>query len=153
MKLTSKIIVVCCCIALLAACKKSKNNSPTGDKLRAGKWKVSGSTSTFNYMGKDTTIETYSHWRACEQDDLLMFEESDKGTSDENSNKCPEDEQTRHFTWELLENDTKVEIKISGTTFVSDIVEVNDTQLKLRSVENDSPLGQMTQIDSYTNIR
>ena len=82
-----------------------------------------------------------------------MFEANDKGTSDENTNKCPEDEQTRSFTWELKDNDKKLEIRISGTTFVEDIVELTDTQLKLQSSSTDPVVGQKIQVDTYTNIR
>src|SRR6476660_1025031 len=105
MKLTTTIVALCCYLFFLTACKKSKSDSPTKQKLMNGIWKISAQTVTFKYNGKDTTIDDYSQWRSCEQDDLVMFDTDGKGTTNENREKCSEDNQIGRFNWELLDND------------------------------------------------
>jgi hypothetical protein len=151
--LISKIVVVFCCMALFPGCKKSESDSPTMQKLKAGKWKVSASTRTWKNMGVDTTIDYYSQWRACEQDDLLLFYDNGNGSHDENTNKCPEDNQSDPLKWDLQDNDTKLHIVIGGKSSVSDILELSDTLLKLRYVENDAKLGSVTYVETETNIK
>src|ERR1044071_319696 len=92
MKLNAAV-VICCGLALFAACKKTDNDSPTANKLKAGRWQITGSAITVKYNGKDTTIDDYSQWRACEQDDYVEFGDEGKGTANENTNKCAEDNQ------------------------------------------------------------
>jgi hypothetical protein len=148
------IIVVCCCAALFVACKKGEDESVTAQKLKRGKWKISACTATWKNGGADTTIDYYSTWRTCEQDDLIQFYDNGDGATDENTNKCPEDNQSDPFKWDLQDNDTKLHTVIGGTnSTLADILELSDTQLKLRYVKTDAKLGSVTYVETNTNIK
>ena len=149
---STKIIVVCCCAALLA-CKKNESDSPASQKLKAGKWKISASTATWNNGGSDTTKDNYSQWRPCEQDDLLLFYGNGDGAHDENTNKCPEDNQSDPFKWELQDNDTKLHMVIGGLEILYDVLGVSDSLLVLRAVVNDAKLGPVTYVETNRNIK
>lgn len=145
---------------LFAGCKKDKNNSVTGNKLKAGRWQISASVIT-NYAGKDTTIDYYSKWEACEQDDYMEFNDMGKGTSNENSNKCPEDAQVLDFEWELQDNDSKLKITLpngskfnstGSNTAISDIAEITSAQLRLKHTEVINNIS-VTIIETYKNTR
>lgn len=153
MKFVPVISILCCGMVLLSACKKDEQNSPTAQKLQAGKWQISASTLTFGYMGKDTTVDFYSSWRPCEQDDMRVFDKNGKGYSDENTNKCPEDNQVDKFTWELLDKDTKLKSVLSDKrTIIEDILEISDTALKLKSQDSVSS-GPAIRIEKYRNVK
>lgn len=146
---------------LFAGCKKDKNNSVTGNKLKAGRWQISAASLTTGYNGKDTTIDYYSGWLACEQDDYIEFGDKGMGTSNENSNKCPEDAQVTDFEWELQDNDSKLKITLTGgakirstgsSTAVSDIVEIASTHLKLKHTEVKNGQSAVI-IETYKNTR
>jgi hypothetical protein len=151
--LISYIIVVCYSAALLVACKKNESDSPTAQKLKAEKWKISACSQTWKKNGMDTTIDYYSTWRACEQDDLIMFFDNGNGVSDENTNKCQEDNQTDPFKWDLQENDTRLHIVIGGNETLEEILNLSDTLFKVRYTKNNAQLGSATYVDSYTNIK
>lgn len=154
-------VYILICLGFVLGCKKDKNNSPTAEKLKAGLWQISASTITLNYNGKDTSMDYYSGWRACEQDDLTKFDDDGKGTTNENTDKCPEDEQVGHFNWELTDNNTKLKITLDGSavfasnnaqTMISDIVEVSGSRLILKVSDMiDSIPATFT--ETYKNVR
>lgn len=155
------ILPAVCLTMLFAGCTKDKNNSVTANKLKAGRWQISASVLITAYNGKDTAIDYYSGWLACEQDDYMEFGDKGKGTSNENSNKCPEDAQVTDFEWELQENDTKLIITLTGgaklrstgnSTAASEILELESTHLKLKYTEVKN--GQTAVIiETYKNTR
>ena len=152
-------ILFTCCVLIITACKKDKTQSPTAQKLQNGIWQISAST-IIKYKGVDTTIDYYSSWRPCEQDDITIFKEDGKGSNEEYSNKCPEDDQTSEFSWELQNNDAQLKISLNNGKFLStgsnsivfDILEVTDYQLRLQA---DAIIGNepATTIETYTNIK
>lgn len=159
MKLVNVIISVVCSTAVFMACKKSDNSSPVAKKLQAGKWQISASTVTINYKGKDTTMDLYSGWRPCEQDDLIYFESGGKGGQNENTNKCPEDNQSGQFSWELQNNDTRLKITITGVfqstnsnTITSEILEITDTHLKLKYMDTVNSTPGII-IETHKNVK
>jgi hypothetical protein len=162
MKLPYIVLISCFCLGLFG-CKKSKdkdNNSAKAQLLKAGKWQITASIATLNYGGKDTTIDHYSTWRSCEQDDLIEFSSNGKGVKDENSDKCAEDNQSDNFTWELISDDTQLKFTLDNNkvfsngsrTMVSDLMEITNTQLKLKTTDNiDSKPAVI--IETYKNIK
>ena len=154
MKLT--YATLCCLLIFATACNKRKNDSPTGRMLMSGKWQIIASTYTTTYMGRDTVIDFYSNWRACEQDDFMVLKAKGKGTSNENTNKCAEDDQESEFTWELQNNDTRLQLTLAkgkfvangGNTITSDILEISDNTLKLQSLDSNG--SRPPTIETYT---
>lgn len=160
MKLTHTIVVMFCILTLFAACNKSDDASPTEKKLMAGVWQITASTYTVKYNGKDTTVNSYAKWRPCEQDDLLIFQLHGEGRMNENADRCPEDEQTGEFTWELLDNDRRLKITLQegymleindATTATYDIAELTDTRLVMRSLDSTATVPAST--ETFRNIR
>ena len=90
-------------ILLITACTKTedKKEEPMSARkqlLVNGKWQIAGSTVTVKYNGKDTTLDMYSGWRACEQDDYSIFNTDGTGVANDGPDKCPEDNQENKFT-------------------------------------------------------
>lgn len=146
--------------AFLNACNKSNNNSPVKQKLLAGLWKISASSLTYTYNGRDTTTDDYSRWPPCEQDDLLMFSADGTGMGNENTEKCREDRQVTSFKWELSDNETQLKLTTgdgtvisSGThTSIAEILEITDAHLKVKGIDS-STSWHAVYIETYTNIR
>lgn len=157
MKLTGMFIAVCCAMVLFAACEKKKEDDNTNklsaraQLLVAGKWQPSASTATITYMGKDSTMDLYSQWDECDKDDFVVFTDDGKGTIDENTNKCSDDQQVEHFSWVLLNNDTKLALIDSNPDTFD--VEISSTQIKLKMVTPNSSGTPVTYNDTYKNIK
>ncbi len=139
-----------CGLVFITACKKDKNNSPTGRILMAGRWQISESE-IVRYMDKDTSINYYSYWRSCEQDDLLLFEADGKGSHNENTDKCPEDNQSDAFTWELQDNDTKLKVVLGGNVLEFEILEITDNRFRLKS-DGTVDTNPATIIETHINV-
>lgn len=163
MKPINILAVVCFAAIVFAACSKKESSQPTStaQKLMAGIWQISASTTTYSYMGNDTVVDHYSRWRPCEQDDFTVFGDNSEGTNSENTNKCDEDEQLTYFKWQLLDNDTRIKITLkeghrfrsnNSQTMTSDLVEVTDTQLKMRITKNTDSTTAVT-IETFKNIK
>jgi hypothetical protein len=106
------------------------------------------------YNGKDSTFDYYALWRACEQDDYIEFTEDGRGTQNENTNKCTEDNEVDNFVWELRDNDTKLHVAIGGNlqAKVFELMEVTDTQIKWKIT--DSISGQpATIVETRRNVK
>lgn len=158
MKRQPILIILCFGMSFYMACKKDGNISPTAQKIQKGIWKISGSE-IIKYMGRDTSLDFYSKWRACEQDDVIVFEKDGSATTNENANKCEEDNQINHLKWELTNNDTRLKIKMgnggnfsNGVNMVEyEIVAITDKEMKLKS---DGTINTVpaTTIETYKNI-
>jgi hypothetical protein len=152
MKLTTFTIIMCGLLTLSSACKKDENDSPVGKMMQAGKWQISASE-IIKYMDRDTSIDYYTYWRPCEQDDILEFHPDGKATSNENTDKCPEDNQENQFKWYLQNNDTRLMLSAgSGHVIQYDIVEVTDSRLRLQASDSAFSVA-VTAIETYTNVR
>ncbi|MCE9539558.1 MAG: lipocalin family protein [Bacteroidetes bacterium] len=154
MKLTNTLVAVCCGLVLFASCKKNENEdtrSATTKMLENGKWQLSASTATVNYMGKDSTIDLYSETDECDKDDFIVFAGDGKATIDEAANKCPDDEQTETAPWVLLSNDTKLAITDSNPDTMD--IEITNTQMKLKQIKQNSSGSPVTYLDTYKNIK
>lgn len=148
------LIAILCCALAFAACKKEKNenNSPTGQTLKAGVWQISAFAIT-RFADRDTFIETYSHWDTCEQDDYLVFYNNGTGELNENDNICPEDNISETFEWNLLENDSKLNlIYADGRPRLFTLQQVSDTLVKMQA--DDVVAGKpAVVVATYTNIK
>lgn len=169
MKLTAMFVAaICCSFALFTACKKSdnqdnssnnnnntNNNTPAlsarAQLLTAGKWQVSASTATLNYMGKDTTADIYPDMDECEKDDFIQFAADGTATKDENTNVCAGKSQVQHATWVLLNNDNKLAI-IDSNPDTFDL-EITSTQMILTQIAPNSSGTPVTWVDTYKNIK
>lgn len=163
----SGIVATTCCLALLAACKKSENStdnnnnnnnnnnnsnlSAKGQMLVAGKWQLTASTATMNYMGKDTTADLYNEMDECGKDDFVLFASDGTCTIDENANKCPGDNQVESADWTLLVNDTKLALADSNPDTFE--VEISSMQFTLKITKPNSSGAPVTWIDTYKNIK
>lgn len=155
MKLTGVFIAVCCVMVLFVACNKKKdetnNTSAAAKMLVAGKWVPLASTATINYMGKDSTMDLYKQWDECDKDDFILFTDDGKGTIDESTNKCSDDQPVEHFSWVLLNNDTRLALIDSNPDTFD--VEISSTQIKLKLVKPNSSGTPVTYNDTYKNIK
>jgi len=154
MKLTNRLKVISC-LLLFAACKKDSNEnealSPRGQMLVAGIWQQSGGTATVNYMGKDTTIDTYSQMDECDKDDFVIFAADCKVSIDENTNKCPDDQQIETSNWTLQDNDTKILLADDNPDTYD--LEISDTEMKLKITKPNSSGAPVLYVDIYKNIK
>ncbi len=154
MKLTIWLTVISC-LVLFAACKKESNESamlsPVGQMLVAGIWQQSGSIATVNYMGRDTTIDTYSQMDECDKDDFIIFSADGKVSIDENTNKCPDDQQIETVNWTLQDNDTKILLADDNPDTYD--LEISDTEMKLKITKPNSSGAPVLYVDIYKNIK
>lgn len=167
MKLAPITIALCCVFLLLTACKKTDdssnsnnntNNNPTpstpttADLLIGAKWQESAGTATTNYMGKDTSIDIYSQLDDCDKDDFITFYSDGNCTVDENTNKCPGDDQLVTIKWALLENDTKLAL-VDDNPDTLDILNLTASELKLKGISKGSAGNDIIIVRTYSNIK
>ncbi|HTM65522.1 MAG TPA: lipocalin family protein [Flavipsychrobacter sp.] len=156
MRTKDVLAALCCSLLVLAACNKKEDNnnnmSATAQTLVAGKWQLSTSTATVNYMGQDTTADIYSQMDDCDKDDFVLFAANGTGTVDENANKCADDQPVESFTWLLLNNDTKIFIADSNPDTL-DVTELTNTQLVLKQIKLNTSGAPVTFINTYKNIQ
>jgi hypothetical protein len=153
MELPYITLLLCCCTCLFA-CKKGKQENIAKTKLlKAGKWQVIACSASFNYRGTDTTMDAYKEWNSCEQDDYLEFSDKYKGTHNENTDKCPEDNQVEDFKWEVQNSGTELSMSAYENEIkIFEILEITGSQMKLRL--KDSYYGEpATYIHTYKNIK
>lgn len=155
MKISIALASTCLSLIFLMGCSKSSSSgssSPTQDKLVAGKWQITAETATVNYMGKDTTIDKYATEDTCEKDDFILFVSDGTGSIDENTNKCSWDQQVEHFTWALLNSDTRLAL-VDSNPDTADIMEISSTQMKLRIISENTSGNPITDIITLKNIK
>jgi hypothetical protein len=154
MKLTGVFVTVCAVFVFFAACKKKEpenNLSAKAQLLVAGKWQMSASTATINYMGKDSTMDLYTQEDECDKDDFILFADNGKVTIDEAANKCPDDQQIETANWVLLNSDSRLAIVDSNPDTFD--VEIASTQFKLKLTLPNSSGTPVTYIETYKNIK
>ena len=144
-------------ILFVSACtkpedKKEEPLSPKKQLLVNGKWQIAGSTIIVKFNGKDTTLDMYSGWRACEQDDFSIFYADGTGVANDGPDKCPEDNQENKFTWELLDNETKLKVSIGSQAQTADIIEITASQMKVKGPDTINSLPGYY-IETYKNIQ
>ncbi len=118
--------------------------------LLAGKWVITASTATTNYMGKDTILDFYIAMDICEKDDVMTFAGNGTATMDEGANKCSWDNQIETATWVLLDNNTKIAIADSNPDTMG--LDISNTQLKLTLTKPNSSGTPVTYVSTYKNI-
>ena len=157
MKLTTLLVFLCGATALFSACKKDgdnddKNKTQAQQNLEAGKWQVSASVLTTTYMGRDTTIDNFSDIENCEKDDIIQFMYNGNGVVNEGANICAGNSQTGTFTWALLDNDTRL-ASVDNNPDTFDVVELNNTQMKLKLTKPNSSGVPVSNTRTYKNIQ
>lgn len=158
MRPTRIITFLYCCLLLSVGCKKAEDKkedetaklSAMGKLLVAGKWQMTTSTATATYMGKDTTVDLYSQMPECDKDDFILFAANGTTTIDENTNKCPDDNQVEHATWALLNNDTKMALVDSNPDTFD--VEISSAEWKIKAMGTNSSGDPITFRYTYKNI-
>jgi hypothetical protein len=88
----------------LSACTKTQNTLETTDILRGGKWKLSGYTAKFQFLGADTVVDIYKYLPECKKDDFLQFNANYKGIQNTGEKKCTSESTELPFDWELRNN-------------------------------------------------
>ncbi len=115
-------IVLLAVVALsVAACKKedSKTSTDNAAKLR-GNWKLSASkrTSFFYITQRDTTENWFPEIPDCYKDDVLKLNEGFNGEVFYGAKSCtPAEQQTALITWQVMQNDTVLEINNARQLF------------------------------------
>ncbi|MEZ5018419.1 MAG: lipocalin family protein [Flavipsychrobacter sp.] len=159
MKPTYILSTTLCLVVILASCTKKQeddktNNTTSSAKqqlLEAGKWQLSAKTATINYMGKDTTADLYPDVDNCEKDDFVEFFSNKTVIRNENIIKCNGNPQSSTFTWQLLDNESKIAIYDSNPDTLN--LEVSQTQLKLSQTKPNSSGIPVTFKETYKNIK
>lgn len=165
MKPACMLLAVCSSFILFAACKKTdepntnnNNNNGNNNNLSAkaqllvnGKWQIFASTAFVNYMGKDTTADLYAEMDECDKDDFILFSADGKATIDENTNKCPGDQQIETATWVLLANDTRLALIDSNPDTFD--VNITNTLFTITHKGLNTSGDTITYTDSYKNIK
>jgi hypothetical protein len=165
MKLIHTLVAICCFTILLAACKKEENNNNSNNNnnnnpapstkaqlLIDGKWQMSASTATVNYMGKDTTVDYYAtEVEDCEKDNFILFAANGTCTQDENTNKCSGKPQLTAANWALLDNDSRIALVDSNPDTFD--VEITSTEWKLKWTGKNSSGTPIYNVETYKNIK
>ena len=156
MKLTLVITAICCSLILFTACKKKKEdngiaNSPAGQMLVNGKWMMTASTATLNYMGKDTSVDEYIQMNECDKDDFVTFIKDGNAFMDEGANKCTYDNQVERATWMLLNNDTKIAIADSNPDTMD--LEITTAEMKWKMTRPNSSGAPVSYVITFKNIK
>jgi hypothetical protein len=103
-------------------------------------------------MGKDTTVDLYAvDMDECDKDDFVLFITDGKGTIDENTNKCTDDNQVENFTWALLNSDSRLALVDSNPDTFD--VEITSAQFKIKFTGLNNSGDTIYYVDTYKNIK
>jgi hypothetical protein len=125
-------------VIMLHACSKKDEQvaAPTKTQLLAKNWKLTAMTIAPAVLGQTNLLPSFP---TCEIDDIVKFNANGTYSLDEGLTKCsPSDPQVYETgTWRLLNNDTQIEQKATGSSVadIGNVVSITATEFVVSTQE------------------
>lgn len=135
------LLILASVTLLFSACSKKDDNNGGGvtgaaSNLTTGKWIITSSTSIVQYPNPigPKTIDLWATFTACQKDNQYIFNTNNTNTTDEGATRCnPSDpQQITGGTWSLSNNNTVLTLTDGSTTVVSNVLTLDNANLKLQ---------------------
>jgi hypothetical protein len=136
---TMRALLLLTISVLMFRCSDDDNDNDvkTSDLIQ-GSWQVTADlVSPPIDLGTGPISDLYAAMDDCDKDDLYIIKANGIGEFNEGPTKCdPGDPQTAPFTWALTNNDKNLVITEALGTLTFEIVQLNNTTLKMVIKEN-----------------
>jgi Lipocalin-like domain len=155
---------LCSVLALsltFTGCKKDKDDpAPTTSKAEiltqsGRKWKITADVTEVK-VGAAATVTTdeFANYAACEKDDYLIFRSDKSLTADPGTIKCSPSDAAETGVWDFNSDQTRLTVGVSGSalTLQADIVQLDNSTLKLRTTDNSTPGTVETNTITYSSF-